>query len=172
MEAERTGPAEGTGTARSKRAARILVPLALAGLVAGSLYWWYSRTRVTTDDAYVQAEAYPVSPRTPGKVLRVLVEDNQKVVQGQLLVHQLGRLKDAGQMTYPHVSLAKRNNARAALEVARMARELLGGNGISTEYGAFRHMANLETVDTYEGTYEIHTLIIGREITGENAFGR
>lgn len=86
MAAERTGNAEGTGTPQSKRATRILVPLAIAGLVAGSVYWWHSRTRVTTDDAYVQATAYPVSPRTPGKVLRVLVEDNQKVVQGQLLV--------------------------------------------------------------------------------------
>lgn len=101
-----------------------------------------------------------------------LVDMLARIVRGQLLVHRLGQLKDAGQMTYPQVSLAKRENARAALEVARMARELLGGNGISTEYGAFRHMANLETVDTYEGTYEIHTLIVGREITGEGAFGR
>lgn len=101
-----------------------------------------------------------------------LVDMLSRIVRGQLLVHQLGRLKDAGEMTYPQVSLAKRENARAALEVARMARELLGGNGISTEYGAMRHMANLETVDTYEGTYEIHTLIVGREITGESAFGR
>lgn len=94
-----------------------------------------------------------------------------RIVRGWLLVHRLGQLKDAGEMSYPEVSLAKRDNARAALEVARMARELLGGNGISTEYGAIRHMANLETVDTYEGTYEIHTLIVGRAITGLNAFG-
>ena len=100
-----------------------------------------------------------------------LVDMLVRIVRGQLLVHRLGQLKDAGEMTYPQVSLAKRENARAALEVARMARELLGGNGISTEYGAIRHMANLETVDTYEGTYEIHTLIVGREITGLGAFG-
>jgi glutaryl-CoA dehydrogenase len=99
-----------------------------------------------------------------------LVDMLARIVRGQLLVHRLGQLKDLGEMTYPQVSLAKRENARAALEVARMARELLGGNGISTEYGAFRHMANLETVDTYEGTYEIHTLIVGREITGLGAF--
>ncbi len=101
-----------------------------------------------------------------------LVDMLARIVRGQLLVHRLGQLKDAGEMTYPQVSMAKRENARAALEVARMARELLGGNGISTEYGAMRHMANLETVDTYEGTYEIHTLIVGREITGLSAFGR
>jgi glutaryl-CoA dehydrogenase len=101
-----------------------------------------------------------------------LVDMLARIVRGQLLVHRLGQLKDSGEMSYPHVSLAKRENARAALEVARMARELLGGNGISTEYGAIRHMANLETVDTYEGTYEIHTLIVGREITGHSAFGR
>ncbi len=100
-----------------------------------------------------------------------LVDMLARIVRGELLVHRLGQLRDAGEMTYPHVSLAKRENARAALEVARMARELLGGNGISTEYGAIRHMANLETVDTYEGTYEIHTLIVGREITGLGAFG-
>jgi len=100
-----------------------------------------------------------------------LVDMLARIVRGQFLVLRLAQLKDAGDMTYPQVSLAKRENARAALEVARMARELLGGNGISTEYGAIRHMANLETVDTYEGTYEIHTLIVGREITGLSAFG-
>ncbi len=101
-----------------------------------------------------------------------LVDMLARIVRGQLLAYRLGQLKDGGDMTYAHVSLAKRENARSALEVARMARELLGGNGISTEYGAIRHMANLETVDTYEGTYEIHTLIVGREITGHSAFGR
>jgi glutaryl-CoA dehydrogenase len=88
----------------------------------------------------------------------------------QLRALQLGRLYAAGTLTYPQVSLAKRDNARAALEVARIAREILGGNGISTDYSPMRHLANLETVDTYEGTYEVHTLIVGRELTGENAF--
>jgi glutaryl-CoA dehydrogenase len=68
------------------------------------------------------------------------------------------------------VSMAKRNNVRKALEVARTAREILGANGISGEYTAMRHMCNLESVDTYEGTYEMHTLIIGRELTGIGAF--
>ncbi|MCY0898385.1 MAG: acyl-CoA dehydrogenase family protein [Firmicutes bacterium] len=99
-----------------------------------------------------------------------LVDMLSRVVAMQLRALQLGRLYDAGVLRYPQVSLAKRDNARSALEVARMAREILGGNGISVDYGAIRHMANLETVDTYEGTYEVHTLIVGRELTGENAF--
>ncbi|NMP23783.1 acyl-CoA dehydrogenase [Sulfobacillus sp. DSM 109850] len=99
-----------------------------------------------------------------------IVDMLSRVVNMQLKALQLGRLYQAGMMRYPQVSLAKRDNARGALEVARMARELLGGNGISVDYVPMRHAANLETVDTYEGTYEVHTLIIGRDILGENAF--
>lgn len=72
-------------------------------------------------------------------------------------------------MHYAHVSMAKRNNVRVALEGARLAREMHGGNGITTEYSIIRHMLNLETVDTYEGTHDIHTLIVGRDLTGLNA---
>ncbi len=93
-----------------------------------------------------------------------------ELTKGSLLAYHLGRLKDAGMDTPARVSLAKRDNVRAALGVARAARDLLGGNGITTEYGAIRHMLNLETVATYEGTDTIHTLILGREITGHNAF--
>lgn len=93
-----------------------------------------------------------------------------RVTQGQLLALRLGQLKGAGQMTYPQVSLAKRENVRHALEVARMSRELLGANGITVEYSSIRHMCNLETVDTYEGAYEVHTLILGRDLTGHAAF--
>lgn len=99
-----------------------------------------------------------------------IVDMLSRVVAMQLRALQLGRLYDAGTLRYPQVSLAKRDNARGALEVARIARELLGGNGISVDYVPMRHLANLETVDTYEGTYEVHTLILGRELTGENAF--
>ena len=99
-----------------------------------------------------------------------IVDMLSRVVDGQLKALQLGRLYESGTMRYPQVSLAKRDNARSALEVARMARELLGGNGISVDYVPMRHAANLETVDTYEGTYEVHTLIVGRDILGENAF--
>lgn len=93
-----------------------------------------------------------------------------EVVAMQLRARQLARLYETGRLRYPQVSLAKRDNARGALTVARMARELLGGNGISVDYPPMRHLANLETVDTYEGTYEVHTLILGRDLVGENAF--
>ncbi len=88
----------------------------------------------------------------------------------QLLCLQLGRLKDEGKLKFSQVSMAKRNNVRKALEIARTARGILGANGISGEYQSMRHMCNLETVDTYEGTYEIHTLIIGHELTGIPAY--
>ncbi|OLZ09620.1 acyl-CoA dehydrogenase family protein [Sulfobacillus thermosulfidooxidans] len=99
-----------------------------------------------------------------------IVDMQTRLVSMQLMARQLGWLYQNGQLDYAHVSLAKRHNARAALEIARMSRELLGGNGISTDYASIRHMANLETVDTYEGTYEIHTLIVGRNLLGEEAF--
>lgn len=100
-----------------------------------------------------------------------LVDMLSLTTRGQLLALRLGQLKQEELYSFAQVSLAKRDNVRAALQVARMARELLGGNGITVEYRAMRHMANLETVDTYEGTYEIHTLIVGRDITGLNALG-
>ena len=89
--------------------------------------------------------------------------------QGLLLAWRLGRLKDEGRLHYAQVSLAKRANVRAALRAARAAREILGASGITLEYHTIRHMLNLETVDTYEGTYDIHTLILGRSITGLDA---
>ena len=93
-----------------------------------------------------------------------------EITKGQLLCLQLGRLKDRGTMTPQQVSLAKRNNVDMACEVAREARRLLGANGILVEYSAMRHMANLESVYTYEGTHDMHTLILGEEITGIAAF--
>ena len=89
--------------------------------------------------------------------------------RGLLLAWRLGVMKDDGTMAYNHVSVAKRENVRSALKAARSAREILGGSGITLDYGVIRHMLNLETVDTYEGTRDVHTLIIGRDITGENA---
>ena len=83
---------------------------------------------------------------------------------------QLGRLKDAGRMQPAQVSLAKWNNVRMALDIARDCRDILGGAGITTEYQAIRHMLNLESVITYEGTETVHQLVIGRELTGINAF--
>ena len=94
----------------------------------------------------------------------------RRITTAQLLSLQLGRLKDSGQMVPSQVSLAKWNNCRMALDVARDARDMLGGAGISAEYVPIRHMLNLESVITYEGTETIHQLTIGRELTGLNAF--
>jgi len=93
-----------------------------------------------------------------------------EITKGQLLALRLGRLKDEGKVDHSHTSLAKRNNCAVALEIARMARDILGANGISLEYSVIRHMCNLEAVKTYEGTHDIHTLIVGQAITGLNAF--
>ena len=93
-----------------------------------------------------------------------------EIVKAQLVSLHLGRLKDAGKFTPQQVSLAKRNNCDIATNVAREARRLLGANGILAEYGAMRHMANLESVYTYEGTHDIHTLILGQAVTGLSAF--
>jgi glutaryl-CoA dehydrogenase len=93
-----------------------------------------------------------------------------EITKAQLLCLQLGRLKDAGTMTPQQVSLAKRNNVSMACDVARESRRLLGANGILAEYHSMRHMANLESVYTYEGTHDMHSLILGQEITGIAAF--
>ncbi len=99
-----------------------------------------------------------------------LAEMLTEITKAQFMTLQLGRLKDRGTMTPFQVSLAKRNNVNMAAECAREARRLLGANGILAEYGAMRHMANLESVYTYEGTHDMHTLILGQAITGLNAF--
>jgi glutaryl-CoA dehydrogenase len=93
-----------------------------------------------------------------------------EITKAQLLALQVGRLKDAGKVQHQHISMAKRNNVWMALECARKARDILGGNGIADDYPVMRHMMNLESVKTYEGTHDIHALIIGESITGESAF--
>jgi len=93
-----------------------------------------------------------------------------QITMAQLTVYQLGRLKDQGKMRFDQVSLAKRNNCYIARNIARTCREILGGNGIIEDYSPIRHMANIETVFTYEGTHEMHTLILGQAITGIAAF--
>jgi glutaryl-CoA dehydrogenase len=93
-----------------------------------------------------------------------------EIVKGQLVSLHLGRLKDLGKMTPQQVSLAKRNNVSIATDIAREARRLLGANGILAEYASMRHMANLESVYTYEGTHDIHTLVLGQAVTGISAF--
>jgi glutaryl-CoA dehydrogenase len=99
-----------------------------------------------------------------------LAEMARQITTAQLLSLQLGRLKDKGEMTPAQVSLAKWNNCRMALDIARDCRDMLGGAGISAEYVPIRHMLNLESVITYEGTETIHQLTIGRELTGISAF--
>jgi glutaryl-CoA dehydrogenase len=99
-----------------------------------------------------------------------LVKMVQEITKGKLLVLQAGRLKEAGKLQPHHVSLCKMNNCRVALDVAREARDMLGGNGIIDEYPVIRHMMNLETVNTYEGTEDIHRLVVGQQITGTPAF--
>ena len=103
---------------------------------------------------------------TQEKLVYILTE----ITKAQLLNIQLGRMKDNKTLKHTHVSLAKRNNCEKALEVARISREILGANGILDEYPIMRHSANLESVKTYEGTHEMHTLIIGEDITGYPAF--
>ena len=93
-----------------------------------------------------------------------------EITKAQLLSLQIGRLKDAGKSIPQHISMAKRNNVWMALECARLARDILGGNGIADDYPIMRHLMNLETVKTYEGTHDIHALILGEHITGVSAF--
>tara|TARA_B100001245_G_scaffold222951_1_gene195463 strand:+ start:3236 stop:4393 length:1158 start_codon:yes stop_codon:yes gene_type:complete len=128
------------------------------------------------ESVYTDALRFSKSRSTFGRPIasRQLVQD--KLVdmvtdhtKGLLLAWKLAKMKDAGTMAYNHVSVAKRENVRASLKAARTAREVLGGSGITLDYSVIRHMLNLETVDTYEGTRDIHTLIIGRDITDENA---
>ena len=94
----------------------------------------------------------------------------EKIVSMQLMTIQLGRLLDEDEADYNQVALAKRHNVKASLEIARRCRDILGAYGICTEYDIIRHMLNLESVVTYEGSHNIQTLIVGREITGIGAF--
>jgi glutaryl-CoA dehydrogenase len=110
----------------------------------------------------------PIASRqlVQGKLVKMLTE----ITKAQLLCLRLGRLKDEGRAHAAHVSMAKMNNASEALKIARTARDILGANGITLGHHVIRHMLNLETVNTYEGTQDIHTLAIGKHITGLNAF--
>jgi acyl-CoA dehydrogenase/glutaryl-CoA dehydrogenase len=99
-----------------------------------------------------------------------LAEMATQITTAQLLAHRLTDLKERGDLRPAQVSMAKRNNVRMARDQSRIAREMLGGNGITADYSPMRHMANLETVYTYEGTHDIHSLIIGHDLTGIAAF--
>jgi glutaryl-CoA dehydrogenase len=99
-----------------------------------------------------------------------LVDMLTEITKAQFMTLQLGRLKDATTMTPEQVSLCKRNNVSMACDIAREARRLLGANGILVEYHSMRHMANLESVYTYEGTHDMHSLIVGQAVTGLSAY--
>jgi glutaryl-CoA dehydrogenase len=120
----------------------------------------YSKTRIQFDKPIGAFQL------TQKKLVYMVTE----ITKGQLLCLQLGRMKDKGTLKHTQVSMAKMNNCHHALEIARIAREILGANGILDEYPVMRHAANLESVKTYEGTHEIHTLIIGQDVTGLAAF--
>ncbi len=125
----------------------------------------YDEVLEYTKQRIVQGGPLASKQLTQDKLVYMLTE----ITKGQLLALQLGRLKDAGNYDHTMVSLAKRNNVDMALQVARLARDLLGANGIVDDYAAMRHMMNLETVRTYEGTHDVHTLILGEHITGMRA---
>ena len=112
--------------------------------------------------------AEPIAARqlTQQKLAEIALEVNR----GTLVALHLGRMKDAGTLQPHHVSLGKMGNVRGAIEAARTARTILGGNGITLEYPIIRHMNNLESVLTYEGTHEVHTLVVGHTLTGFDAF--
>jgi glutaryl-CoA dehydrogenase len=120
----------------------------------------YSKSRIQFDKPIASFQM------TQEKLVYMITE----ITKAQLLNLQLGRLKDKNELKFTQVSMAKRNNCEKALDIARVAREILGANGILDEYPVMRHAANLESVKTYEGTHEMHTLIIGEDITGIPAF--
>ena len=125
----------------------------------------YDEAVAYTRERLVQGGALAGKQLTQEKLVYMLSE----ITKAQLLALRVAQLKDAGKLHHSMVSLAKRNNVDIALEIARRARDLLGANGIVDDYQAMRHMMNLETVRTYEGTHDVHTLILGREITGISA---
>src|SRR6516225_5530468 len=121
----------------------------------------YSKTRKQFDERPIASHQL-----VQAKLADMITE----ITKAQLLALQVGRLKDRGRADFAHVSMLKRNNVMMALECARAARDILGANGVADEYPIFRHMCNLESVVTYEGTHNIHTLIIGERVTGIAAY--
>jgi len=138
------------------------------GIVWGAL--GAARTCYLTALDYAKARTQFGKPLASFQLVQQkLVHMLNEITKGQLLAWRLGSLKDAGKARPEQVSLAKRNNVQIALDIARLARDVLGANGIVNEYPVIRHMMNLETVNTYEGTHDMHTLIVGRDVTGLDA---
>jgi len=128
-------------------------------------------------DSYKEALAYAKDREQWGKPIAGFQLQQEKLTEmvtqislGQLLAHRLSELKEKGELRAQQVSMGKRQNVRMARDQSRVAREIIGGNGITTDFSPMRHMANMETVYTYEGTHDIHSLIVGADITGLRAF--
>jgi glutaryl-CoA dehydrogenase len=134
--------------------------------VIGAAMACYDEALHYCQDRNVQGGPLAGKQLTQEKLVYMLTE----ITKAQFLIFQMARLKDKGQLQHTMVSMAKRNNVDIALNIARMARDLLGANGIIDDYQSMRHMVNLETVRTYEGTHDIHTLILGEHITGVRAY--
>ena len=132
----------------------------------GAAEFCYHRARQYVSDRTQFGKPIAANQLPQTKLANMLTD----ITSMQMLAWRLGKLKDSGRLHPSMVSLAKRNNVSKALEIARSARDMHGGNGISGEYRVIHHMMNLESVNTYEGTYDIHGLILGREVTGIQAF--
>jgi glutaryl-CoA dehydrogenase len=161
-EADRLGGAEGLGGPLS------CLNQARYGIAWGALgaaMACYDEALQYTMERIVQGGPLAGKQLTQQKLVFMLTE----ITKAQLLALQVGRLKDAGKLHHTMVSMLKRNNVDVALQIAREARDLLGANGIVDDYQSMRHMVNLETVRTYEGTHDVHTLILGEHITGMRA---
>jgi acyl-CoA dehydrogenase/glutaryl-CoA dehydrogenase len=131
----------------------------------------------TARDCYEEALAYAKEREQWGKPIagfqmqqEKIAEMATRVTKAQLLMHRIADLKERGDLRPQHVSMSKRSNVRAARRVARTAREMIGGNGVTADYSPMRHLTNIESVYTYEGTHDVHSLILGADITGEPAF--
>jgi glutaryl-CoA dehydrogenase len=134
---------------------------------------WALRWRATTAPCSTRfcGSSFAISQLLPHQLVQEkLAWMINEITKAQLLVLQVGRLKDAGKVQHQHISMAKRNNVWMALECARKSRDILGANGVADDYPIMRHLMNLESVKTYEGTHDIHTLIIGSSVTGIDAF--
>jgi alkylation response protein AidB-like acyl-CoA dehydrogenase len=128
-------------------------------------------------DCYEEAVAYAKEREQWGRPVagfqmqqEKIAEMATRVTKAQLLMHRIADLKESGDLRPQHVSMSKRNNVRAARRVARTAREMIGGNGVTADYSPMRHLTNIESVYTYEGTHDVHSLILGADLTGEQAF--
>jgi alkylation response protein AidB-like acyl-CoA dehydrogenase len=128
-------------------------------------------------DCYEEAVAYAKEREQWGRPIagfqmqqEKIAEMATRVTKAQLLMHRIADLKERGDLRPQHVSMSKRNNVRAARRVARTAREMIGGNGVTADYSPMRHLTNIESVYTYEGTHDVHSLILGADLTGEPAF--